>query len=215
MTFQFLCPQGHLLQGEEAHMGMQCECPECGTAFIIPTIASGAGVGEAAPHPEPYVASSESEVDDLIATVDVAENSLELSRARGDSREPPHEAEEEIPSPLETTVADPLAPPAAPRAQLDSEFSDLGQAVVDEELLHIPCPNGHELETPTDMLGQRALCPQCGVEFLLRREKSIEHQFQLKVIDRQRGEFWLRAAIVAAIIVIFALVVMIVLMSVT
>ena len=38
MTFQFLCPQGHLLQGDEAHMGMQCQCPQCGTAFIIPTV---------------------------------------------------------------------------------------------------------------------------------------------------------------------------------
>jgi hypothetical protein len=40
MTFQFLCPQGHLLQGEEAHMGLQCQCPQCGVAFIIPTIAT-------------------------------------------------------------------------------------------------------------------------------------------------------------------------------
>ncbi len=50
MTFQFLCPQGHLLQGEEAHMGMECQCPQCGTAFIIPTVAGA--------HPRPEAARS-------------------------------------------------------------------------------------------------------------------------------------------------------------
>ncbi len=48
MTFQFLCPQGHLLQGEEAHMGMQCQCPQCGVAFIIPTVDGPAPSGQSA-----------------------------------------------------------------------------------------------------------------------------------------------------------------------
>lgn len=36
MAFQFLCPQGHLLQGEESQAGMQCQCPYCQSLFLIP-----------------------------------------------------------------------------------------------------------------------------------------------------------------------------------
>src|SRR5688572_15634688 len=50
MSFQFLCPQGHLLEGIESQMGQQCQCPICGTAFIVP---SPAGYS---PPPQPYSA---------------------------------------------------------------------------------------------------------------------------------------------------------------
>ena len=38
MPFQFMCPQGHLLEGHESQMGQQVPCPLCGTLLIIPTI---------------------------------------------------------------------------------------------------------------------------------------------------------------------------------
>jgi len=37
MAFQFLCPQGHLLQGEESLAGQQCKCPYCETLFLVPS----------------------------------------------------------------------------------------------------------------------------------------------------------------------------------
>jgi DNA-directed RNA polymerase subunit RPC12/RpoP len=37
MAFQFMCPKGHLLEGEESQGGQQCRCPQCGMVFIIPT----------------------------------------------------------------------------------------------------------------------------------------------------------------------------------
>ncbi len=36
MAFQFLCPQGHLLQGEESQAGQQCKCPYCQVEFVVP-----------------------------------------------------------------------------------------------------------------------------------------------------------------------------------
>jgi len=36
MAFQFQCPNGHLLEGEESQAGEQCQCPICQTLFIIP-----------------------------------------------------------------------------------------------------------------------------------------------------------------------------------
>ncbi|REK18178.1 MAG: hypothetical protein DWQ37_04620 [Planctomycetota bacterium] len=178
MTFQFLCPQGHLLQGEEAHMGMQCQCPQCGTAFIIPTVERSA---PAEPAPASTAPSSAPDLG------------------------PPDSTEPDLGGGLEGFGSD-----------LSGEFDtgDLGSAV-DETLLHIPCPNGHELEVPLDMLNQRAMCPHCGAEFRLRREKSIEHIFQQEALDRRRGEFWFKMAIVASAVVIVLLVIMIAAIALT
>ena len=75
------------------------------------------------------------------------------------------------------------------------------------EFFHIPCPNGHPLETPADMIGEYAKCPQCGVEFDLREEDSEEYrrrrqmqeESELANLDRK----WLNRAI--AIVVLVAL----------
>src|SRR3954468_3491757 len=171
MTFQFLCPEGHLLEGDEAHMGMQCQCPQCGTAFIIPTIDGSAGAGQmnAAGEPgevaigvEPLEGASDLVSDDALAGMDASEIAA----------------------------------------------SELGAAADADQMLHIPCPNGHELETPVEMIGQRALCPHCGVEFRLRREKSIEYLHQQELLERKRARFWFQLSVMAATFVGFVLLVM-------
>ena len=48
MAFQFLCPQGHLLQGEESQAGQQCKCPYCDSLFLVPQPAA-ADAGAAGP----------------------------------------------------------------------------------------------------------------------------------------------------------------------
>jgi hypothetical protein len=89
-----------------------------------------------------------------------------------------------------------------------AEVGELDQAAA-EEVLHIPCPNGHELETPLDMVGQRARCPQCGVEFKLRRERSTEYRAHQDVLDRRRARFWFQLSIMAATFVTLILLVLI------
>jgi hypothetical protein len=174
MTFQFLCPQGHLLQGEEAHMGMQCQCPQCGTAFIIPTIQ-----GSAQPQPQ-----------------------LEPAP------QAPHQA-------LEQLAAAEKQQPASARQHDDFASGQFESQIEDEPLLHIPCPNGHELDTPLDMIGQRAMCPHCGAEFRLKREKSREYLQQQEILERRRAKFWFQLAIVAASFVGVVLVAMMIVMAVT
>lgn len=44
MPFQFFCPQGHVLNGDESQVGQPCQCPYCGSSFVIPQ-ASGAPQG--------------------------------------------------------------------------------------------------------------------------------------------------------------------------
>ncbi len=77
-------------------------------------------------------------------------------------------------------------------------------------LFHIPCPNGHELEVPAEMIGSRALCPHCGAEFRLRRERSVEYQREQEILDSKRAQFWFKLAIIAAGVVVVVLLVMIV-----
>jgi hypothetical protein len=170
MTFQFLCPQGHLLQGEEAHMGMQCQCPQCGTAFIIPTVD----------------AAGDATVDELIAPLMSEE--VDLPAQQG-AAVPPDAPEEAAGALVEAA------------SQLDvSELygSELKSAAAAEAMLHIPCPNGHELETPLDMIGKRVKCPHCGAEFRLKREKSVEYIRQQEIVERRRARFWFQLSIIVA-----------------
>jgi hypothetical protein len=74
------------------------------------------------------------------------------------------------------------------------------------ELLHIPCPNGHELETPVEMLDQEVLCPQCNAQFRLRRKDSVEFKKKKEQEESIRlekvGRLWLNWAIVAIVLVV-------------
>ncbi|MEX0978158.1 MAG: hypothetical protein WDZ48_04875 [Pirellulales bacterium] len=176
MTFQFLCPQGHLLQGEEAHMGMQCQCPQCGVAFIIPTVERSTQAMDFGAAPQ---------------SSDIGLAPLEQDDAPAVKHHAPAPA-----GGLE----------ALDVGELDT--GELGAAAVGETLLHIPCPNGHELEVPLDMLNQRVMCPHCSAEFRLRREKSVEYLRQQELIDRKRAEFWFKLAIIAAFVVGGVLVIM-------
>jgi hypothetical protein len=180
MTFQFLCPQGHLLQGEEAHMGMQCQCPQCGMAFIIPTVERPASPTSA----DITMPSQAMQIDlDLLA----------------DPNDRPDTAGE----------ASGIADAGAAGLELENlDVSELDRAAAGDDMLHIPCPNGHELETPPDMIGQRVMCPHCQVEFRLRREKSIEYIRRQEMLDQKRAQFWFRLAILATALVGFALVIM-------
>jgi hypothetical protein len=56
-------------------------------------------------------------------------------------------------------------------------FNPMGQPA-GPKLWHIPCPKGHELEVPEEMLGQDAMCPHCSVQFHLRERDSVEYKRQ-------------------------------------
>jgi hypothetical protein len=204
MTFQFLCPQGHLLQGDEAHMGMQCQCPQCGTAFIIPTVEQ-----PSAPGSQPIVPGS---VDDLIAGVPSDLGGFEHPVLPESPRAPARTEPE--PSKPETRKS--KRQKSAPGNNVNElALSELGQAALAETFLHIPCPNGHELETPLDMIGQRVLCPHCKVQFRLKREKSIEYQHEQEIIDRQRARFWFQLSVVVGTFVVVMLLALVVMMIVS
>jgi hypothetical protein len=85
---------------------------------------------------------------------------------------------------------------------------------VEPAVLHIPCPKGHVLETPEDMLDQEVLCPHCQTQFVLRRRNSVEYRRKKEEEERVReiktGNFWLNMAIVVVVLVMLGLVALIV-----
>lgn len=165
MAFQFQCPNGHLLQGEESQAGQQVQCPHCQMMFIIPAPIAPAAT-----------------------------------------------------SPLPGQIA-----PENPSGQSGGGFPDIHTGgsrapakpfeMKEPELLHIPCPNGHVLETPIEMLDQDVLCPHCQSQFQLRRKDSQEFK-RKKQLERERrehrvGKAWFNWAVVVVVLVLLGLVVLI------
>ena len=127
-----------------------------------------------------------------------------------------------IPPPLpEHTAAAPpaTAPPPAATASPEStaavSFDPTGKSP--QTLLHIPCPKGHELEVPRDMLDQFVECPQCGEQFHLRERNSVEHKKkradELERKWERRGQMWLNWSIAIAVMVVLGLISLIALRS--
>lgn len=116
----------------------------------------------------------------------------------------PEPAPEPAPNPFaHLNLGGPAA--AAPAADAPAE----APAPAEPEFLHIPCPNGHELETPLDMLDQEVLCPQCQAQFLLRRQDSVEFKKKQEEAERIRlhklSNAWLQWAIIAVVVVVLGL----------
>jgi uncharacterized Zn finger protein (UPF0148 family) len=76
-------------------------------------------------------------------------------------------------------------------------------------VLHIPCPNGHQLETPAEMLGQYVMCPHCRVQYRLREQDSVEYQRtkrqEEEAKERRAGKIWLHWAVLISVLVLLGL----------
>ncbi|MFW5692914.1 MAG: hypothetical protein ACOCWL_01730 [Thermoguttaceae bacterium] len=128
----------------------------------------------------------------------------------------------EPPSP-EPAAPEPSAGEDFPAFQAAPDFSAVGGIGPPQEgiepvqlpsqtpkTLHIPCPNGHVLETPEDMVGQDALCPFCNAQFRLRYDDSLEHRRERELEEERRqaraARAWLNWSIVTAAIVILGVI---------
>jgi uncharacterized C2H2 Zn-finger protein len=178
--FQFMCPQGHLLEGHVSQAGQQCRCPQCGTTFIIPNAAAADVESESEPFAGVGLPGGGAFAGGAFDGLAGFPNAADFPDVAG------------------------LSP-----------MGTAADAGADRELiLHIPCPNGHPLEVPSDMLGQDVICPHCGAQFTLQAKDSLEYQRHendaSERYERQRGKMWLNLAISIGVIVAIALVAMIV-----
>ena len=209
MPFQFYCPRGHLLQGDESQAGQTCRCPYCDSRCLIPPAPQVASVPAYNPPPTyqpPEEPSPPSETSPFDPAFTQQSDEFHLPAFEPSPEPEPEQSSawaEEFPQvgggsnshggseSAETLPAEALL--------VDS----LAQAVV-----HIPCPNGHQLETPREILGEDAMCPICQAQFHLRLEDSIEYRRhraeQFEQRERQIGNQWMNAAIIAAVVVLGA-----------
>ena len=112
-----------------------------------------------------------------------------------------------------TGAAAPAAPsqPSAPAAKPEEEKKE-------PRIVRIPCPQGHELQTPTDMLNQEVLCPICSTQFHLRYEDSVEFKEEQAEQRRRKAEQLNQAAlkwsIIAAVVIVLSIVAMVIYLAV-
>jgi hypothetical protein len=220
MAFQFLCPQGHLLQAEDSQAGQQMQGPYCGGLFVVPRPVPAAAPAPstrepAAPPPAPRDAPWQP-----------AEQAPGIAPPpfQPPPFQPPGEGPPTFQAPAEAGPEE--AGFSFPGIRTESEAGHGGAAVevpsefktpsaADLPIVHVVCPNGHELETPREMLDQEALCPFCQVQFRLRLEDSLEYREEKAKAEELReirvGQLWLRWAIAAAAVVVLGLVLLIVL----
>jgi hypothetical protein len=169
MAFHFRCPQGHVLEGDEANMGLQTQCPFCDVVFVIPVVESPPQE-EDSPHEAYDPTAMQPDVREFleqVVAVPAGRAAREVSAGQVAASTP------------RVVSAEPLEP----------------------AFLHIPCPNGHELESPRDMLGQRVLCPHCNAKFRLRSANSREHREEEEQLDRAQGRFWIKWSVAAAVVI--------------
>jgi len=71
MAFQFRCPGGCVLEAEPEQAGQQCQCPQCGSVFVIPAPAGYQPSPAPAPARDPGAAAAG--VEHAAAFPDVAQ----------------------------------------------------------------------------------------------------------------------------------------------
>ena len=200
MAFQFTCPHGHLLSADESLGGQHCQCPHCGVVFVLPPPAGFPPAGFAPPNPFP------------------PSQQLGFPQPGPPMQTPapgmmPGAGPSSLPADLLSELPTPPTGPGLPAgAGAFGGPASFGDAL--PELLHIPCPNGHELETPHEMLGQHVMCPFCQAQFMLAVEQSVEYkkrrEMEQEALDERRGQLWFRWAIAFAVLVLIGLVALIV-----
>jgi hypothetical protein len=107
-------------------------------------------------------------------------------------------------------IPEPVGAPATPVPEPAPE----PEKPAEPELLHIPCPNGHELEVPPEMLDTEVLCPHCNAQFHLRAKDSIEHRKRREqaeaLREAQTNKFWYQFSIGVVIVVALLLMTLII-----
>ena len=170
MSCRFMCPQGHLLEGDYSQMGQTVQCPDCGVAFVVPTVDAPEGA-----------------VDQTMDYV------------------PPQNFQQELqqePAPNFDTTGGAVG-----------FFDQLGSsAPPSEKIIHVPCPQGHVLETTFDTMGQSVMCPHCGDLFELSYRNSYEGKQERRLAEdkriRRSGQLWMNWAIAIAVLVVIGLIAM-------
>ena len=201
MAIEFHCPNGHILEVDDEHAGVQIRCPACDVKCLVPpkpAPAPPAPAGAPAPPALP--------VEDDVPMISPRKVKRQRSgRRRGvATRKQPLDVE--VPVAEEQVVVEEPTSPAV----------DVGGGIGAEnrETLHIECKKCEQLlEVANDMLGQKLACPACGTAFLAELKRTVEflREKQIKE-DRQERQLstrWLYTAVFVGIFAVIGLIIMI------
>ncbi|MCG8587536.1 MAG: hypothetical protein MI757_22750 [Pirellulales bacterium] len=192
MAIEFHCPNGHILEVDDIHAGVQIRCPACDVKCLVPP--AGAAPVETAP------AQPEAE---MIPTISTRKPRKRAGGAPG-RRLPLDVAVPEIGE--ESLVAEQPAPSGI--------VIGGGIGAENRKLLHIHCSKcDQQLEFTNEMLGEDLACPACGHVFKATLTKTIEYQREKRIKEereeRQLSERWLYAAIFAGLLIFAGIIAMV------
>jgi len=210
MPFQFYCPGGHLLEGTESQMGQQCQCPICSVAFIVPTLGGVPPPMVVAPAPYVPPMPAAPPAVQIVPTPGPAAMAPTLAAPATAAPEPPAI----VLDAAAKASADDKAKSAAPTDKTAEPKPEEKPVEDPNRIVRIPCPQGHELETPLSMVGMDAMCPHCGEQFTLLYENSVEHREEQALKRQQREEQFTRRlvkwSIIGGVVILLAFIVLIV-----
>ena len=188
MPFQFRCPQGHLLEGENEDVGQIVNCPICGVALTIPSAPytpTATPIQPAVPHyQQNYLEAPTADVTDTAPPVIEPETEFfpDVTAAKSND-EPENEFSiNNHNSQSDSTKQDNQEEQAA------NDTPDFENGNANQDELRIPCPNGHILHATRDMLDEEAICPFCEEQFELKERNSLEAVEKREMLSEKRQE---------------------------
>jgi len=199
MVFHFFCPQGHILEAEHEQVGQPAACPFCGIEMFIPA-------------PLDHPSTGKPSTVELIQTFPSGGPALSLTEG------PSEQTDTEIPANTGIQASIPEENTRAGQVEqslvLEAPRGISSRAEPSQGVLHIPCPLGHILETPPEMLGMAVMCPMCQTTFEPQYEASQEYRQKREEMAAKAAEraarFWLQLAIGTAIVVLGGLIMLII-----
>lgn len=191
MPIEFHCPNGHILEVDDVHAGVQIRCPACDVKCLVPPAA-------AAEHVEPNIPI----VDEPAFTGVSPRKPRKRAGAPGRRL------------PLDVAVPDVSDEPVIEEPAATGIDLGVGVGAEDRRNLHIECSQcSQQLEFTNDMLGEDLACPACGKPFKAVLTRTIEYQREKRMKDdqqeRELSNRWLYAAIFAGLLIFAGIVTMI------
>jgi hypothetical protein len=183
MPFQFRCPQGHLLEGENEDVGQIVNCPICGVALTIPSVPytpTATPIEPAVPSQQHYHQVAANVTDTAPPVIEP-----EPETFPDGSRE---EAENELAVDTDNSQSDSEEQDNTQTEQDGNDTPDFESENANQDELRIPCPNGHILHATRDMLDEEAICPFCEEQFELKERNSLEAIEKREVLSEKRQE---------------------------
>ena len=212
MAIEFHCPNGHILEVDDQHAGVQIRCPACDVRCLVPP----SGATSATASTEPVIGPP----DESLPSVSPRKRRKTRSRGAAGRRLP---TDMGLPGMLDTTLTGAAAgessalenPISGSTEKPISTGIDLGGiGAANRRTLHMECKKCKQpLEIENEMLGQDLACPACGQAFRAELKRTVEFQRE-KAIKQERAENklserWLYTAIFAGLLIVAGLVAMI------